>query len=158
LLGLGGARCRAGRLGLAPPHQPDRAWGGYRPAGEWEKAYRRRDGSTGKLGRTTTRKGRLTEALLARHFRASDRADLVGLHSTGPDNTSFWGGLDIDWHGPTSTTPAVNLRAVLAWYDWLLCLGFHPCSPTATAPAAITCSSSWREPSRPPASTTSCGA
>jgi hypothetical protein len=34
--------------------------------------------------------------------------------------------LDIDWHGPTSTALAVNLRAALAWYDWLTARGFHP--------------------------------
>jgi hypothetical protein len=102
------------------------AWGSYRPPEEWDREYVRQDGTTGKLGQTTTRKGRLTEAVLARHFRAADRADLVGLHSTSPDNTSRWGGLDIDWHDPTSTAPAVNLRAALAWYDWLAGRGFRP--------------------------------
>jgi hypothetical protein len=102
------------------------AWGGYRPPEEWGKEYLKPDGTIGKLGQTTTRKGRLTEALLARHFRATERGDLIGLHSTSADNTSLWGGVDIDWHGPTSTAPEINARAALAWYDSLTAGGFHP--------------------------------
>jgi hypothetical protein len=34
--------------------------------------------------------------------------------------------VDIDWHGPASTAPDVNLRAALAWYDRLASLGFRP--------------------------------
>jgi hypothetical protein len=102
------------------------AWGGYRPPDEWGRRYTRADGSTGELGTTTTRKGRLTRAVLARHFRARDRVDLVGLHSTAADNTSRWGAVDIDHHGPTSTPAAVNLAAALAWYAELAGRGFRP--------------------------------
>src|SRR5262249_43546903 len=102
------------------------AWGGYRPPEEWGREYHRRDGTTGKLGQTTTRKGRLTPALLARHFRATDRADVLGLHATSAANTSFWGALDLDAHGPTGTAPEANLRAALAWYARLVEDGFRP--------------------------------
>jgi hypothetical protein len=102
------------------------AWGAYRPPEEWGKEYRRRDGSTGKLGRTTTRKGRHTRCLLVNHFRATGRADVIGLHSTGEDSTSLWGALDIDRHGPTGNAADANLRAALAWHDRLAAAGFRP--------------------------------
>jgi len=102
------------------------AWGGYRPPEEWDREYCKTDGTTGKLGKTTTRKGTLTHTILTWHFRPRGRADLVGLHSTSPANTSRWGAVDIDWHGPTSTAPEVNLRAALAWHNWLTASGFNP--------------------------------
>jgi hypothetical protein len=108
-------------------------WGGYNPLAEVSKKYTKPDGTEGELGAQTTRprpsrRGKvfLTEDVLARHFRGHRREDLVGLHSTTPDNTSRWGALDIDWHGPTSTAPEVNRRAALAWYDGLVSRGFHP--------------------------------
>jgi hypothetical protein len=109
------------------------AWGGYRPPAEVGAAYTRPDGKTGKYGSQTTRpapsrRGRelLTADVLARHFAGRRREDLVGLHSTSPENTSRWGALDIDWHGPSSTAPAVNLRAALAWYGDLAGRRFRP--------------------------------
>jgi hypothetical protein len=102
------------------------AWGGYRPEEEWGKEFTRRGGTTGKLGPQTTRKGRLTEATLARHFAGRRREAIVGLHSTSPENTSLWVGVDIDWHGPDSNAPEVNLAAALAWHDKLRALGFAP--------------------------------
>jgi len=102
------------------------AWGGYRPPEEWEQEFQRSDGTRGKLGRTTTHKGKLSRDVLARHFWGRSRADLIGLHSTNPFNQSLWGALDIDWHGPTSTAPDVNLGAALAWHDRLVREGFHP--------------------------------
>jgi hypothetical protein len=101
-------------------------WGGYRPPEEWGKTYRRPDGTTGTLGQQTTHKGILTRGRLARHFRARSRAEVIGLHSTTVDNTSKAGGLDIDWHGPESTAPAVNLRAALTWHERLARMGFRP--------------------------------
>lgn len=101
-------------------------WGGYRALEEVGREYRKADGTLGKLGSQTTRYGRLTPARLARHFRGGARYNLVGLHSTGTDNTSRWGAVDVDWHGPTSTAPEVNLRAALGWYDRLAGMQFHP--------------------------------
>jgi hypothetical protein len=106
-------------------NRPD-AWGGYRPEEEIGKEYVLPDGTKGKLGSQTTRKGNLTLEHLARHFAAKDRTDLVGLHSTSTTNTSLWGALDVDWHGQTSTPAAVNWAAALAWYSHLCTLGFHP--------------------------------
>jgi hypothetical protein len=68
----------------------------------------------------------LTEDLLRRHYRGRCPEHVIGLHSTSPANTSLWGAVDIDWHGPESTAPAINLRAALAWYDWLRERGWHP--------------------------------
>jgi hypothetical protein len=109
------------------------AWGGYNAEADRDKVLTRPDGSTYKLGATTTRPARrlrgqvvLTPGILARHFRARGPLDVVGLHSTAPDNTSKWGAVDIDWHGPTSTAPAVNLAAALAWYEALARRGFRP--------------------------------
>jgi hypothetical protein len=108
-------------------------WGGHRPLHERGRRYTRPDGSTGVLNTRTTRpvpsKRRqvfLTEAVLAWHFKATCPNDVVGLHSTGPENLSRWGAVDVDWHGPTSTSPEINLRAALGWYGKLRGLGFTP--------------------------------
>jgi hypothetical protein len=84
------------------------AWGRYGGRGPW------------------TAKGQLDPGMLARHFRARGRADVIGLHSTSAANTSQWGAVDIDWHGPTSTAPAANLRAALTWYALLAQRGHRP--------------------------------
>jgi hypothetical protein len=102
------------------------AWGGYRAPEEVGKKYTRPDGTTGKLGAQTTRKGALTDAILARHFAARRREDIVGLHTTSTSNTSLWGAVEVDWHGEHSTAPEVNLAAALAWYERLCGLGFSP--------------------------------
>jgi hypothetical protein len=100
------------------------AWGGY---------YRTRDDAGDWLTCQTTHPKRadrgkvlLTRDVLARHFAATDTRHVIGLHSTSPANTSRWGALDIDWHGPTSTAPEVNLAAALHWYERLRRLGFAP--------------------------------
>jgi len=97
------------------------AWGGY-----WDREFRRRDGTLIKPGDPTTRKGQLTPAVLIRHFWARNRADVMGLHSTSSLGLCRCGAIDIDWHGPTSTSPEVNCRAALAWYEQLVDRGFHP--------------------------------
>jgi hypothetical protein len=97
------------------------AWGAYRPLG------RREHGNSWTAPAKRDRdRVLLTEALLRRHFAAARPEHVLGLHSTSPGNTSLWGALDIDWHGPTSTAPAVNLAAALAWYDRLRGLGLLP--------------------------------
>jgi hypothetical protein len=99
------------------------AWGGY-----W-----RDETADGSPTRQTTRphprdRGRvyLTERILANHFAATDTRFIVGLHTTSADNTSRWGGVDLDYHGPTSTAAHVNLAAALYWHDQLQSLGFRP--------------------------------
>jgi hypothetical protein len=69
---------------------------------------------------------RLTEITLAAHFRAYRTADLLGLHTTSASNMSLWAAAELDHHGPTSTPPELNLRAVLGWYGRLRAQGFRP--------------------------------
>jgi hypothetical protein len=102
------------------------AWGAYRPDEEIGREFTRPDGSKGTLGEQRTVTGRLTHAILARHFRARTRGEIIGLHTAGKDNTSKGGALDIDHHGPTSTAADVNLQAALHWYAALGRLGFRP--------------------------------
>lgn len=98
------------------------AWGGY-----WN--IERRE----QLGKTTTRpaknkRGRvyLTPATIERHFRAACPEDVVGLHTTSPDNTSLWGGIELDCHGEGGNTPEANTAAALGWYSELAILNLRP--------------------------------
>jgi hypothetical protein len=102
------------------------ARGAYRPVVEIGRTFTRTDGSTGTLGEQLTVRGRLTDYLLRRHFQARDRSAIMGLHTAGPDNLSRGGALDIDYHGPSSTAPDVNLRASLHWHAGLTRLRFRP--------------------------------
>jgi putative DNA primase/helicase len=109
------------------------AWGGYNRVEDREKVCARKDGTTYKLGATLTRpakhrRGRavLTTAILARHFRARGPLDIVGVHTTSPQNTCKWGNVEIDWHSPDSPSPEVNWRAAKGWHDRLRQRGFHP--------------------------------
>jgi hypothetical protein len=108
-------------------------WGGYNAVADREKVITRQDGTSYPLGATLTRprkwlRGRvaLTPDVLVRHFRAQGPLDVVGLHTTSPENTSRAGTIEADWHGATSTDPEVNWRAVRAWFDRLRGRGFHP--------------------------------
>jgi hypothetical protein len=93
-------------------------WGGYVREQERGKGYTRADGTTDKLGTTLTRPARskrgqvfLTEDVVLRHFRPRDAGDVIGLHTTSPDNTCRWGGLDLDRHGEHSPSPEANWHA-----------------------------------------------
>jgi hypothetical protein len=108
-------------------------WGGYNALEDRAKEIRRPDGTTYQLGATLTRppkrsRGRvfLTPQVLARHFRARGPLDVVGLHTTSPDNTSKWGTIEVDHHGEGSTDPETNWRAARGWHDVLAARGFHP--------------------------------
>ena len=59
--------------------------------------YRSVDDRT--AGAVRTRKSALTSNAIQRHFMADDRGDLIGLHTTSPDNTCRWIVIDIDHHG-----------------------------------------------------------
>ncbi len=59
--------------------------------------YRSVDDRT--AGTARTRKYVLTSDVIQRHFMADDRGDLIGLHTTSPDNTCRWIVIDIDHHG-----------------------------------------------------------
>jgi hypothetical protein len=108
-------------------------YGAYTPRGRRGQEYVRADGTVGKVPASYTapagaRRGRalLTKDLLARHYRGLAVEDVLGLHTTSPGNTSLWGAVEVDWHGPASTAPEVNLAAALAWYDHLRRRGFTP--------------------------------
>jgi hypothetical protein len=102
------------------------SWGEYRPEAEVGKEFTRRDGTTDILGSQKTVRGRLGRPRLVRHFRASGRADILGLHTAGADNQSKGGALDIDCHGEGSTDAATNLTTSLTWYQQLRSRGFCP--------------------------------
>src|SRR5262245_3005932 len=108
-------------------------WGAYRPLADRGKTYLKPDGSEGKLGNSWTaplpsRRGRvaLTADVLRQHFAATLPEHVVGLHTTTPENTSRWGAVEVDWHGPTSTAPEVNWRAAGHWFNELRRMGFRP--------------------------------
>jgi hypothetical protein len=108
-------------------------WGGYNAVVDRDKIVTRANGTAGPLGATTTRPAKskrgkvvLTPALLERHFRARGPLDVVGLHTTAPDNTSKWGTVELDHHGPASNPAEVNFRAARAWSERLRGLGFRP--------------------------------
>jgi hypothetical protein len=61
-----------------------------------------------------------------RHFRAQVTSDVIGLHTTSPENTSLWGATEVDWHGEGSTAPQLNEAAAISWYGKLRERGFHP--------------------------------
>lgn len=109
------------------------AWGGYNRVEDRARIITRPDGSTYPLGPTLTRPARrhrgkilLTPAILTRHFRARSPLDVVGLHTTAPGDTSKWGTVEIDWHGPDSSGPAANEAAAIGWHDELRRRGFRP--------------------------------
>jgi putative DNA primase/helicase len=107
-------------------------WGSYNSLSDREKVVSR-NGSTTKLGPTTTRpprirRGRvlLTETVLVRHFSARGPEDVVGLHSTSPENTSLWGALDLDAHCEGGDAAGRNLAAAMGWYARAVAMGFRP--------------------------------
>lgn len=61
----------------------------------------------------------LTASVLAQHFRADDLGHVIGLHTTSPDNTSRWGGLDFDVHEEGGIAVSIERRrqieTAVAW-------------------------------------------
>jgi hypothetical protein len=108
-------------------------WGGYVQLADRGKKYTDAAGQPAVLGASLTKpaksrrgKEHLTQQILIRHFQARGPEDVIGLHTTSPENTSKWGGPEIDWHGLQSTGPQVNLEAAIGWYSKLTRLGFRP--------------------------------
>jgi hypothetical protein len=102
-------------------------WGEYRPLEDIGKEYTSRDGTKHKLGAITTRWGQLSPARICRHYRATGRRDILGLHAASAENLCKWGALDIDAHGEVSAAQVeANWRAALHWYDELVRLEFCP--------------------------------
>lgn len=64
---------------------------------------------------------------LVRHFRGRDVSDLIGLHTTSPDNHSRWLALDIDNHSENEKDRhRRNRKAAFTLYKRLKGLGFDP--------------------------------
>src|SRR5262245_37756432 len=65
--------------------------------------------------------GFVNQRLLARHFRASAGADVVGLHALGPDSVGKWAAVDVDNHEDDGhpADPAANLAFALDLYAGL---------------------------------------
>lgn len=100
-------------------HLPNRTdvWGGYLPP-----AHRVPDRAVTYTAPAILRRGSvtLTGARLIRHFRATDGGDTIGLHTTSPDDTSRWFGLDFDVHeedadGADLTTHRLRVDEAVAW-------------------------------------------
>jgi hypothetical protein len=108
-------------------------WGGYNALADRGTRYTDAEGRQVELGATLTRPGKakrgkvfLTPAVLRRHFRAAGPEDVVGLHTTGPDNASRFGTVEIDWHGRGAASPEANLAAALSLHGELTRRGFRP--------------------------------
>lgn len=88
-------------------------WGGYDPVRTSPRKEFR-----GKLA--------LNDQILQGHFRARLSRDIIGLHTTSPENTSRFGAIEVDNHDDESEVAHRNLTAILAWRDRLIELGFTP--------------------------------
>jgi putative DNA primase/helicase len=88
----------------------------------------------------------LTLADVARHFRAACREDVLGLHTTSPDNLSRWAAVDIDQHGDGGNDPGANLRAAVAWFERTRALGFRPLLTTSNGAGGYHLRALFREP------------
>lgn len=65
--------------------------------------------------------------ILQRHFAATNRGNLIGLHSTSPENTCRWFVIDIDQHHESNPQLAErNEQAALAFFNRLIELGATP--------------------------------
>lgn len=87
-----GAAWRANADALAAftfAHFPNRSdlWGAYGSHGAWTAPAKDRRGHE-----------MLTEERLARHFRGWSRLDVIGLHTSSPEQTSRFAGVDFDAH------------------------------------------------------------
>jgi hypothetical protein len=99
-------------------------WGGYYPA--LDSAGQYVTCQTTHPRKADRGRRLLTQDDLARHFRATSTRDVLGSHTTSPENLSRWGAVDIDQHGDHGPDPAKNLAAALAWYERLRGFGFAP--------------------------------
>jgi hypothetical protein len=109
-------------------------WGGYVRVEDRGKEFTRRDGTKGKLPKSLTRPAKakrgkevLTRNVIVRHFRPRSADDIIGIHTTSPENFSRWGATEVDRHSEDAgPDPEVNWRAALCWYERAVSLGWHP--------------------------------
>jgi hypothetical protein len=74
-----------------------------------------------------TRTGTLSQDILITHFVGADHGDLIGLHTTCPNNTCRWVLVDIDQHGTYSKDRhSANRQAAIRLYDRLVEMRFAP--------------------------------
>src|SRR4051794_33210432 len=111
------------------------AWGRYSDAGTYTAPRVSQRGAV-----------LLAEADVARHFRPRCRGDILGLHTTSPDNLSRWLAVDIDQHGPGGNNLQANLAAALAWHDRAKALGFRPVLMTSNGAGGYHLRVVFREP------------
>jgi hypothetical protein len=94
----------------------DDAWGRYLPLAE----------RTAKHS-VVTCTGTLTRTILARHFQGADQGDLIGLHTTSPDNTCRWLLIDIDRQDEQNPKcKKANRKAAFTLNEKLRDLGLMP--------------------------------
>jgi len=78
-------------------------------------------------GSARTVRNDVTEELVKQHFCATDRSDLIGLHTTSPNNTCRWLAIDIDHHGDAdSGIESLNEKAALELFEMLAEFGSEP--------------------------------
>jgi hypothetical protein len=69
----------------------------------------------------------ISESVIQDHFRAEDRGQLIGLHTTSPDNMCRWMVIDIDHHNESAADQEdANERASIEIYEELVDGGFKP--------------------------------
>ncbi len=69
----------------------------------------------------------LTRGIVQAHFETTSVRNLIGIHTTSPDDTCKWICIDIDQHEPGVNELAErNAMAAMHWYTRLSDLGFKP--------------------------------
>lgn len=95
-------------------------WGGYIP-----QQHRNKGGKVVTKPRVTDRGNCfLTKDIIKRHFAATRPEHVIGIHTTSPENTSRFGVIEVDVHGPEGN-PSANFKAILAWKKRLHDLGIE---------------------------------
>lgn len=78
-------------------------------------------------GTALTVESGISESVVQEHFLAEDRGQLIGLHTTSPENTSRWMVIDIDHHGESDAgREDANELATIEIYEELVVGGFEP--------------------------------
>ncbi|HEY0931782.1 MAG TPA: hypothetical protein VGE27_17805 [Gemmatimonas sp.] len=69
-----------------------------------------------------TRRGveHLSAQHIVQHFTARHAGDVIGLHTTSPENTSRWFGLDFDVHDECGNAIDMQREAVAAAFSWCI--------------------------------------
>ena len=102
-------------------------WGGYLPR-HLRPTKARQDGTT-YVQKSVTKPSRLkrgvvtlTADVIRRHFEGRD-GDIIGLHTTGPGNTSVRFAIEVDAHEGQQCDPEANRKAALFWHAYFVSKG-----------------------------------